>query len=229
MAARRAVTGPSWRLGPTGLVTASAGVSLHDLVPKGWFVPVTPGTRYVTVGGAVAADVHGKNHHVDSSFGAHVRSLRLLTADGMIQELTPGDELFWATVGGMGLTGVILEATFRCVPVETSRMVVDVERTRDLDQTLETMAETDHRYRYTVAWIDLLAGGRRMGRVCPPAVTTPRRRTCPLGCAATGSPSARAPASPRHRGRPAGCSTVRPSGRSTPPGTARRRPPSANG
>ncbi len=159
---------PAWRLGSDGLVTASAGAGLHDLmtdlVPKGWFVPVTPGTRYVTVGGAVAADVHGKNHHVDSSFGAHVRSLRLLTADGTLRELTPDDELFWATVGGMGLTGVIVEATFRCVPVETSRMVVDVERTRDLDQTLEVMAETDHRYRYTVAWIDLLAGGRRMGR-----------------------------------------------------------------
>ncbi|MBG0828144.1 FAD-binding oxidoreductase [Planomonospora sp. ID67723] len=159
----------SWSLDETtGLVTAAAGLSLHDLmaalVPRGWFVPVTPGTRHVTVGGAVAADVHGKNHHVDSSFGAHLRSLTLATADGELRRLTPQDELFWATVGGMGLTGIITEAGFRCVPIETSRVRVDVERTRDLDHTLETMTATDDRYRYTVAWIDLLARGGRMGR-----------------------------------------------------------------
>ncbi|MER7206864.1 FAD-binding oxidoreductase [Streptosporangium sp. NPDC000239] len=159
----------SWFLDEsTGLVTAGAGLSLHDLmtalVPKGWFVPVTPGTRHVTVGGAVAADVHGKNHHVDSSFGAHVRSLTLVTADGGSRTVTPADELFWATVGGMGLTGVIVEAVFQCVPIETSRVRVDVERTRDLEHTLETMTATDDRYRYTVAWIDLLASGARMGR-----------------------------------------------------------------
>ncbi|WP_326820264.1 FAD-binding oxidoreductase [Streptosporangium sp. NBC_01756] len=159
----------SWSLDEsTGLVTAAAGVSLHDLmaalVPRGWFVPVTPGTRYVTVGGAVAADVHGKNHHAESSFGAHLRSLTLVTADGGSRTLTPDSALFWATVGGMGLTGVITEAVFRCLPITTSRMRVDVERTRDLDHTLETMTATDDRYRYTVAWIDLLASGGRMGR-----------------------------------------------------------------
>ncbi|TMR21079.1 FAD-binding oxidoreductase [Nonomuraea turkmeniaca] len=151
-----------------GLVTASGGVSLHDLmtalVPRGWFVPVSPGTRHVTVGGAIAADVHGKNHHRDSSFGAHVRSLTLVTADGAARTLRPGDPLFLATVGGMGLTGVIAEATFACVPVETALMRVDVQRTVDLDETLATMAATDDRYRYTVAWIDLLARGSRMGR-----------------------------------------------------------------
>ncbi|GIH89830.1 FAD-binding protein [Planobispora siamensis] len=159
----------SWSLDETtGLVTAAAGLSLHDLmaalVPRGWFVPVTPGTRHVTVGGAVAADVHGKNHHVDSSFGAHLTSLTLVTAGGESRVLTPADDLFWATVGGMGLTGVITEAVFRCIPIETSRVRVDVERTRDLDHTLETMTATDDRYRYTVAWIDLLARGGRMGR-----------------------------------------------------------------
>ncbi|GII75322.1 oxidoreductase [Sphaerisporangium rufum] len=152
----------------TGVVTAGAGTSLHDLmaalVPRGWFVPVSPGTRHVTVGGAIAADVHGKNHHVDSSFAAHVRSLTLVTADGVARTLTPADELFWATAGGMGLTGVITQAVFGCVPVETSRMRVDVARTRDLDHTLEVMAATDDRYRYTVAWIDLLARGARTGR-----------------------------------------------------------------
>ncbi|RVX47574.1 decaprenylphospho-beta-D-ribofuranose 2-oxidase [Nonomuraea polychroma] len=152
----------------SGLVTASGGVSLHDLmtalVPRGWFVPVSPGTRHVTVGGAIAADVHGKNHHRDSSFGAHVRSLTLVTADGTVRTLHPGDPLFRATVGGMGLTGVIAEATFACVPVETALMRVDVQRTADLDETLATMEATDDRYRYTVAWIDLLAQGSRMGR-----------------------------------------------------------------
>ncbi|MDF5751053.1 FAD-binding oxidoreductase [Spongiactinospora sp. TRM90649] len=159
----------AWRLDPvTGVVTASAGAALHDLmtglVPRGWFPPVTPGTRFVTVGGAVAADVHGKNHHVDSSFGAHLRSITLITADGETRVLRPGDPLFWATVGGMGLTGVIAEAEFACVPVETSRMVVDVQRTADLDETLAVMADTDRHHRYTVAWIDLLARGGRAGR-----------------------------------------------------------------
>lgn len=152
----------------SGLVTASAGVSLHELmtalVPRGWFVPVTPGTRYVTVGGAVAADVHGKNHHRDSSFGAHLRSITLVTGDGRVRTVTPGEPLFAATVGGMGLTGVVCEATFACVPIPSARMRVDVRRTAGLDETLEAMAADDDRHRYTVAWIDLLARGRRMGR-----------------------------------------------------------------
>ncbi|MFI7450935.1 FAD-binding protein [Nonomuraea sp. NPDC049714] len=151
-----------------GQVTASGGVSLHELmtalVPRGWFVPVSPGTRHVTVGGAIAVDVHGKNHHRDSSFGAHVRSLTLVTAGGTVRTLRPADPLFQATVGGMGLTGVIAEATFDCVPIASSRMVVDIERTADLDETMAAMASGDDRHRYSVAWIDLLARGRRMGR-----------------------------------------------------------------
>ncbi|MEV5408053.1 FAD-binding oxidoreductase [Thermopolyspora sp. NPDC052614] len=168
-----------------GEVTATAGVSLDELmralVPRGWFVPVSPGTRHVTVGGAIAADVHGKNHHVDSSFGAHLRSLTLVTADGRARVLTPGDELFWATVGGMGLTGLIAEATFGLVPIETSRMRVDIERTRDLDHTLEVMTATDHRYRYTVAWIDLLATGARLGRGVLTRADHARREDLPRG------------------------------------------------
>lgn len=149
-----------------GVVTADAGVSLHELmtalVPRGWFVPVSPGTRQVTVGGAIAADVHGKNHHRDSSFGAHVRSLTLVTADGQARRLGPDDPLFWATVGGMGLTGVVTSAEFACVPIQSALMRVDVERTRDLDETLAALSSGDDRYRYTVAWVDLI-GGRGRG------------------------------------------------------------------
>ncbi|MGW5362385.1 FAD-binding protein [Actinopolymorpha pittospori] len=153
-----------------GIVTASAGLSLdqlmRDLLPLGWFVPVTPGTRHVTVGGAVAADVHGKNHHVDGSFGSALLSVTLVLPGGKVVAVTPDDDpdLFWATVGGMGLTGIITAATFRCVPVQTSRMRVDTERAGNLDEALALMAATDDRYHYTVAWIDLLARGDAMGR-----------------------------------------------------------------
>ncbi|MDI6408378.1 MULTISPECIES: FAD-binding oxidoreductase [Streptomyces] len=152
----------------TGTVTCEAGVSLHRLMtvllPLGWFVPVTPGTRYVTVGGAIGADIHGKNHHISGSFTRHVRSMDLLTADGQVRTLTPGSELFDATCGGMGLTGLILSATFDLLPVETSVMSVDTERLPDLDTLLATLTATDHRYRYSVAWIDLLARGTAAGR-----------------------------------------------------------------
>ncbi|MFD8230309.1 FAD-binding protein [Streptomyces sp. NPDC059696] len=151
-----------------GTVLCDAGVSLHRLMevllPLGWFVPVTPGTRYVTVGGAIGADIHGKNHHVSGSFARHVLALELLTADGEIHTVIPGTPLFDATAGGMGLTGVILTATIRLQPVETSLMSVDTERASDLDDLMARLAATDHRYRYSVAWIDLLARGAATGR-----------------------------------------------------------------
>ncbi len=155
--------------GATGLVTAEAGLSLDDLlrtvVPRGWFVPVSPGTRYVTIGGAIAADVHGKNHHRDGSFARHVRSLRLRVPAGVV-EIGPDQdpELFWATAGGMGLTGVILDATFALQPIPSSRLLVDTERTTDLDDALDRMDRRDDAYHYSVAWIDLLATGAAMGR-----------------------------------------------------------------
>ncbi|RYP84942.1 FAD-binding oxidoreductase [Nocardioides guangzhouensis] len=153
-----------------GTVRVSAGTSFHDLmrelIPRGFFVPVTPGTRYVTVGGAIAADVHGKNHHRVGALGGQVVELELLGADGTVRTVGPGRDLdlFWATVGGMGLTGVITSAVLRLLPVETGQMVVDTERLDDLDAVLTRMAESDDAFTYSVAWIDTLARGRSMGR-----------------------------------------------------------------
>jgi decaprenylphospho-beta-D-ribofuranose 2-oxidase len=143
----------------TGMVTAMAGTSIGEIlnvtVPQGWFLPVTPGTRHVTLGGAIAADVHGKNHHRDGSFGAHIESLQMLIHDGRIVEMRPGSESFSATLGGMGLTGVIIEATFRLIPVESAAMSVHTVATPDLPTTMQSLLESDTDFRYTVAWTDL--------------------------------------------------------------------------
>ena len=155
---------------PGARVTVEAGVSLdalmHLLLPLGLFVPVTPGTRSVTVGGAIAADVHGKDHHVSGSFCDAVERLDLLVADGSVRTVGPDrdPDLFWATAGGMGLTGVVLRATLRMRRVETSRVVVDTERAHDLDDLLARLTAGDGAYPYSVAWVDCLARGRRLGR-----------------------------------------------------------------
>ena len=169
------VSGATMSLDPaTGILIADAGTSLDDImrrfVPHGWFVPVTPGTRYVTIGGAIAADIHGKNHHRVGTFGAHVTSLDLLVADGSIRtvapdsEVTEDRELFRATVGGMGLTGIILSAAIQMNPIQSSLISVDTRRCANLDDLMAEMVSADEKYTYSVAWIDSVAKGPRFGR-----------------------------------------------------------------
>jgi decaprenylphospho-beta-D-ribofuranose 2-oxidase len=178
--------------GETGRLTVDAGASLDSLlrafVGLGWFVPVSPGTRFVTIGGAIAADIHGKNHHVDGSFSSAVERIVLVTPTGRL-ECSPTDnaDVFWATAGGMGLTGVIVEATLRLLPVQTAMMRVDTERAADLDDLMARMADADDRYRYSVAWIDCVTPGRSLGRGvltrgdhATPEDLPPRKRSAPL-------------------------------------------------
>ncbi|HET9611218.1 MAG TPA: FAD-binding oxidoreductase [Acidimicrobiales bacterium] len=148
------------------LAGTSLSTLLREIVPQGWFVQVTPGTRNVTVGGAIANDVHGKGHHATGTFGAHVRSMVLALPDGTLRTLTPTDtpREFWATCGGMGLTGTVVEATIGLRRIETSLLKVDSDRAPDLDTLLDLLLEGGRRYRYSVAWIDCLARGRSLGR-----------------------------------------------------------------
>jgi FAD/FMN-containing dehydrogenase len=154
----------------TGLLTAEAGMTLEQVlesfVPKGWFPPVTPGTKFVSLGGCVAADVHGKNHHRDGTFGAYVRELKMVLADGSRRVCSPREDalLFWATVGGMGLTGIIIEVTLQLIPIESAHVAVQHHQATDLDASLRLLEDSATDDRYTVAWIDCLAGGRELGR-----------------------------------------------------------------
>jgi decaprenylphospho-beta-D-ribofuranose 2-oxidase len=154
----------------TGRLHCEAGLSLADMlrvfVPRGWFPPVTPGTKFVTVGACVACDVHGKNHHRDSSFGSHVDRLTLLTADGRLVECGPEREreLFLATVGGMGLTGLIVEVVLRLRRIETPWVVLETLGMSSLEVMLEGLRLSAAHWPYTVGWIDCLAQGRDLGR-----------------------------------------------------------------
>ena len=156
--------------GASGVLECESGVSLAEIIqyflPRGWFLPVTPGTKFVTVGGAIAADIHGKNHHRDGSFSNFVLDFRLLTSNGEVLLCSPTvyPEIFWATVGGMGLTGVVLSARLRLRRVDSAYVFVDFHKAPNLDEALETMEASDERYDYSVAWIDALATGKTMGR-----------------------------------------------------------------
>jgi decaprenylphospho-beta-D-ribofuranose 2-oxidase len=151
------------------LVTAQAGATIAQLMtrlaPHGLTLPVVPGTRHVTLAGAIASDIHGKNHHRDGSFARHVASLSLCTPTGDVLEVTPehDPDLFYATLGGMGLTGVVVEATVRAEPLSSPWVSADTDRTDGLEQTLALMSGAERR-RYSVAWLDLLASGASMGR-----------------------------------------------------------------
>jgi FAD/FMN-containing dehydrogenase len=154
----------------TGRLTCEAGLSLAEIlrifVPRGWFPAVTPGTKFVTVGGCVACDVHGKNHHRDGSFGRFVEEIRLLTADGREVVCGPAAEreLFLATVGGMGLTGLITEVTLRLASIASPWMIVETLAVSGLEAMLEALRASGAEWPYTVGWIDCLVRGRGLGR-----------------------------------------------------------------
>jgi len=159
----------------TRLAEVDAGVSLDQLMkaalPFGLWVPVLPGTRQVTVGGAIACDIHGKNHHSAGSFGNHVASMDLLTADGQIRRLTPNtadvaeSELFWATVGGNGLTGIVLRAVIAMTATETAYFIADGDVTQSLDETIAFHSDgSEDNYTYSSAWFDAISGPPKLGR-----------------------------------------------------------------
>lgn len=154
----------------SGCLRAEAGLSLHDIyrlfLPRGWFVPVTPGTQFVTVGGMVAADVHGGNHHRDGCFGAHVTRLRMRVADGRIVECSRSEErdLFRATIGGMGLTGHILEAEFRLVRVPSPWLWGETRRVRSVSEFVDVLGRAAADWPFTKGWIDCVSRGQNLGR-----------------------------------------------------------------
>ena len=154
----------------TGVLRAEAGVSLWQLnrvfLPRKWFVPVSPGTQFVTLGGMIASDVHGKNHHVDGCFGQHVLSVKLRVADGRIIDCSPQveTELFWATIGGMGLTGHIIEATVQMKQITSPWIWEESQRIDELDAMIDGLKHAAQDWPMTVGWVDCLARGAHLGR-----------------------------------------------------------------
>lgn len=154
----------------TGVICAEAGLSLIELnrlfLPRLFFVPVTPGTQFVTLGGMVASDVHGKNHHVEGTFGDHVLGLRIRVGDGSIVSCSPTEhvDLFDATVGGMGLTGHILEVTFQMSRIPSQWIYQETEQIPDIDRMLSGLDDAARHFPMTMAWIDCLTEGKAMGR-----------------------------------------------------------------
>ncbi len=153
----------------SGELRCAAGVSLDQVLqvflPRGWMLPVVPGTRFVSVGGAIASDVHGKNHHVAGTFGQHVSRLSLLQASGEVVECAPGQhsDLFNATCGGMGLTGIVLDATLRLQRVQSSAILQQTLRSANLEEVVAQFEE-HAAATYSVAWLDCLARGNALGR-----------------------------------------------------------------
>jgi decaprenylphospho-beta-D-ribofuranose 2-oxidase len=154
----------------TGILRCETGVTFSDItatfLPRGFFPPVVPGTRFVTMGGAIAADVHGKNHHRDSSLSAHVLSFDLMLASGEIRRCSQEEnsDLFWATLGGMGLTGIVLEVELQLRHVESAWIESEVVRAPNIDEAIKAFERIDRDYGYSVAWIDCVSRGSALGR-----------------------------------------------------------------
>ncbi len=151
----------------TGHMRCEAGVTLGDIldlaIPHGWFLPVSPGTKYVTLGGAVANDVHGKNHHVRGTIGNHITAIKLLRTDGTIHDLTPEMPLFKATVAGLGLTGIMLEIELKLIK-EMPWFDTENIKFGGLDEFFQISDESDLSHEYTVAWVDCVSTGKNLGR-----------------------------------------------------------------
>lgn len=176
----------------TGRMRAEAGLSLAEInryfLPRGFFSPVTPGTKYVTLGGMVASDVHGKNHHVDGCFGAHVHAMKIRLASDEVVECSPAEnaDLFYGTIGGMGLLGHILEVEFQLHRIPSPWVIMESRRVPDLDAFLDALKHAAAEWPMSMGWIDCLLRGKAMGRgimmagrwaepaECP--ATPPRRR-----------------------------------------------------
>lgn len=154
----------------SGILKAEAGVSLDKIlrtfIPRGWFIPVTPGTKYATLGGCFAADVYGKNHHVDGTFSQYVKEIELLLPDGSMLVCSPesNPDLFWATAGGMGLTGIITKLTLQLMTIETAYMTVKHYQAKNLGEVLGILDDPKKQDKYSVAWIDCQAKGEFFGR-----------------------------------------------------------------
>lgn len=195
-----------------GIVRAHAGTSLASLMdaalPHGLTLPIMPGTCRITVGGAIAADIHGKDHHVAGSVRDHIADLRMWVPQEGEVTVRPGSDLFDATLGGMGLTGLILEATIALRRVESAYVAMDTERTADIDDAVERMAAGDDAYRYSVAWLDCLAPSRRIGRAVLTRANDARAEDLPAD--ARRAPLAQPPARALRIGRPLPARVVHP-------------------
>lgn len=154
----------------SGILRCEAGVTLGDIlsavVPKGWFLPCTPGTKFVTLAGAIANDVHGKNHHLAASFGNHVNSFELLRSDGerLVCSDADNSELFYATIGGLGLTGFITWAEIQLKPIQSASMNVESIKYNNLQDFFTIAEDSEAEFEYTAVWLDSSASGENLGR-----------------------------------------------------------------
>jgi FAD/FMN-containing dehydrogenase len=154
----------------TGVLRAEAGFSLANILehcaPKGWFLPVTPGTKFVTLGGAVANDIHGKNHHRAGTFGCHLRRFAVMRSSGEVLECSPTEnsELFCATIGGLGLTGLLIWVEIQMTKIPSPFLATRYTRFRNLKEFYEVSADQERAFEYTVAWVDCTSEGQHLGR-----------------------------------------------------------------